>query len=125
MRLLALFILVTATLAAAPAWKAGVSSVVITPQRPVWMAGYAARTQPSQGVMHDLHAKALALDDGSGKPAVLVTTDLLGLTAKVSAAVARAVEKQYGIPRHRLMLTSTHTHCGPVVGTQLAVAYNL
>lgn len=125
MRTLALLLSVTASLSAAPAWKAGVSSIVITPQRPVWMAGYAARTQPSQGVMHDLHAKALALDDGSGKPAVLVTTDLLGLTAKISASVSRAVEKQYGIPRHRLMLTATHTHCGPVIERQLAVAYDL
>ena len=43
------------------AWKAGVATVVITPERSMWMAGYAARNKPSEGKIHDLHAKALAL----------------------------------------------------------------
>jgi neutral ceramidase len=110
---------------AAPAWKAGVAAVTITPEKPLWMAGYAARKEPSRGTLHDLHAKALALSDGSGKPVVLVTADLLGFTAKVSGAIARRVERQYGLPRARLMLTATHTHCGPVIDRQLAVAYDL
>ncbi|HWQ56412.1 MAG TPA: neutral/alkaline non-lysosomal ceramidase N-terminal domain-containing protein [Bryobacteraceae bacterium] len=125
MKTCVLVLFLSFTLGAAPAWKAGVSSVVITPETPIWMAGYADRKQPSQGKLHDIHAKALALDDGSGKPAVLVTTDLLGLTAKVSDTIARDAEKKFGLPRHRLMLTSTHTHCGPVVDRQLAVAYDL
>ena len=28
-------------------WKAGVASMVITPEQPMWLAGYAARTHPS------------------------------------------------------------------------------
>ena len=31
---------------AVPEWKAGVASVVITPQRPIQMAGYANRQVP-------------------------------------------------------------------------------
>ncbi len=27
-------------------WKAGVASVVVTPDEPMWMAGYAARDSP-------------------------------------------------------------------------------
>jgi neutral ceramidase len=125
MKICALLALLPLSMGAAPAWKAGVSAVAITPESSVWMAGYAARKQPSEGVLHDLHAKALALDDGSGRPAVLVSADLLGFTAKVSAAIARAAEKKFGVPRHRLMLTASHTHSGPVIDRQLAVAYNL
>ena len=44
-------------------WKAGAASVVITPEGPMWMAGYAARDKPSEGKVHDLNAKALALED--------------------------------------------------------------
>ncbi|MHC4567864.1 MAG: neutral/alkaline non-lysosomal ceramidase N-terminal domain-containing protein, partial [Planctomycetota bacterium] len=44
-------------------WKAGVASVVITPEKSMWMAGYAARKAPSEGKVHDLWAKALALED--------------------------------------------------------------
>ena len=41
-------------------WKAGTGRVAITPKEPMWMAGYAARTKPSEGAVHDLWAKALA-----------------------------------------------------------------
>ncbi len=44
-------------------WKAGVASTVITPDESMWMAGYAARTKPSEGKIHDLYAKVLALED--------------------------------------------------------------
>jgi len=106
-------------------WKAGVAKVVITPTRSVWMAGYAARTKPSEGVAQDLYAKALALEDSSGRRAVLVTTDLLGLPASVSRRVAERVEKQYTLPRERLIFNSSHTHYSPVLDRVLEIAYEM
>ena len=47
-------------------WRAGVASLDITPQRSLWMAGFALRKQPSQGTALPLHAKALALQAGGG-----------------------------------------------------------
>jgi neutral ceramidase len=124
MKLCVLF-LTSATLLVAAGWKAGVSATVITPARPIWMAGYSARKQPSAGTLQDIYAKALALQDSSGTRVVLVTTDLLGITKEVAADVAEKVRKQYGLSRDRLMFNSSHTHCGPVIGRMLAVAYNL
>jgi hypothetical protein len=46
-------------------WKAGVATAVITPDGPVWMAGYASRTKPAEGKAQDLFAKALAFDDAA------------------------------------------------------------
>ncbi|MFN9293257.1 MAG: hypothetical protein ACK6EB_34705, partial [Planctomyces sp.] len=46
----------------APLEKAGVAKVEITPEGPIWMAGYAARKHPSEGVVAPLYAKALAID---------------------------------------------------------------
>src|SRR5437867_3562804 len=60
-------------------WNAGVASVVITPSQPMWMAGYASRTKPSDGVLSELHAKALVLEDKTGTRAVIVTTDLISI----------------------------------------------
>jgi hypothetical protein len=110
---------------AAPEWKAGVATTVITPSKSIWMAGYSARKRASEGVMQDIYAKALALQDRKGERFVLVTTDLLGLTAKVSENVAERARKKYGLGRDRLMFNSSHTHCGPVIDRMLAVAYNL
>ncbi|HUQ90825.1 MAG TPA: neutral/alkaline non-lysosomal ceramidase N-terminal domain-containing protein [Bryobacteraceae bacterium] len=97
-------------------WKAGVAKVKITPDEPIWMAGYAARTKPSEGVQTDLYLKVLALDDGSGRSAVLVTTDLVGLRRQVADKIAERCAKQYGITRDRLAINSSHTHSGPTTG---------
>ena len=34
----------------ATSWKAGVAKTDITPAESIWMAGYGARTRPSEGV---------------------------------------------------------------------------
>ncbi|MPZ19083.1 MAG: hypothetical protein GEV06_14385 [Luteitalea sp.] len=108
-----------------PAWSAAVAAVDITPAAKIWMAGYAARTLPSQGVAMPLHAKALALEDEHGTRAVLVTADILGFTDRIAERVATAAERRYGLPRARLLLNASHTHCGPVVDDMLSVAYDL
>jgi len=109
--------------AARQAWKAGLAQVIITPQKPLWMAGYASRTKPSEGVIQELYAKALALEDHSGKRAVLVTSDLLGFPAAVSHNIAERVERQHHLERARLLLSSSHTHGGPVIGKTLGLMY--
>ena len=109
--------------AAHPQWKAGLAQVIITPQKPLWMAGYAARTKPSEGTYQELYAKALALEDHAGKRAVLVTSDLLGFPAAVSHNIFEQVEKRHHLRRDQLLLSSSHTHTGPVIGKMLQVAY--
>ena len=110
-------LLASAALAAAPPplWKAAASSRVITPAAPIWLSGYEDRTHPSEGVLRDLYVKALALEDESGRPAVLVTADILGYTRETAAAVAERCSKQFGIPRDRLVLNASHTHSAPVI----------
>jgi len=110
-------------LAAGEAWKAGLARAIITPQKSLWMAGYASRKKPSEGTVQELYAKALALEDYAGKRAVLVTSDLLGLPASVSHNIAERVEKQHHLERDQLLLSSSHTHCGPVIGEMLRIMY--
>jgi hypothetical protein len=105
-------------------FKAGISRAVITPQLPIWLSGYASRTNPATGVMHDLWAKALALQDESGGRAVIVTTDLIGLPRELSEEVARQVEKKHNLRRAQLLLSSSHTHSGPAVRPNLSVMFD-
>jgi putative membrane-bound dehydrogenase-like protein len=111
--------------AADPAYKAGVATAVITPEKPMWMAGYAARNKPSEGTRHDLHAKALCLEDAAGKRLVLVTADLIGIPRYLSDEVSAEAAKQFGLNRDQLMLTASHTHCGPVLRENLIDMYGL
>jgi neutral/alkaline ceramidase-like enzyme len=109
---------------AAP-FSAGVASADITPDRSLWMAGFALRKQASQGVALPLHAKALAFKSGSQPAAVLVTVDLLGVTRSITDRVSAEVQRRHRIPRANLLFNASHTHCGPVVDEQLSVAYDL
>ena len=109
----------------AAGWRAGAATIDITPDRSLWMAGFAARTEASQGVALPLHAKALALECANQPTAVLVTTDLLGVTAGMTDRVAALVQRRHGLRRPTLLFNASHTHCGPVVDEQLSVAYGL
>ncbi len=123
-------LLLAALLVVAPSqepsgWQAGTAKAAITPRGPIWMAGYAARTKPSEGKTHDLWAKALAIKDPRGKLAVLVTIDVCGVGAEVSNAVRNAAKADHGLDRDRIVLACSHTHSGPVVGKNLITMYRL
>lgn len=122
---LSLLLLMISTGAVRAEWKAGVAKVDITPQEPIWMAGYAARTKPSEGVLQRLYAKAVALEDETGKRSILVTADLLGFTRDMWQPISEAVETRYGISRDRLVLNASHTHSGPVTGQMGRPTYEL
>lgn len=111
--------------AMAAGWKAGTARVVITPKQPMWMAGYGGRSHPSEGAEHDLWAKALVVEDPSGTRAVLVTLDVCGIGRDVSNQVRDALKDRLGLDRARIVLACSHTHCGPVVGSNLITMYPL
>lgn len=109
----------------AAGWKAGVARVVITPEQSMWMAGYALRDHASEGTMHDLWAKALVLEDQKGKKAVLVTSDLLGFPKAMSDHIRDRIKTQYNLSRDQVILSSSHTHSGPVLASALYDIYPL
>src|SRR5579871_1760386 len=100
-------------------WKAGVAVQKITPQEPMWMAGYGMRNKPAEGKLTELYVKALALEDPKGERLVLLTSDLVGIPRSLSEPVAEEVRKRKALPRQRLMFTVSHTHCGPVLNDAL------
>ncbi|WP_161602437.1 neutral/alkaline non-lysosomal ceramidase N-terminal domain-containing protein [Tautonia marina] len=95
-------------------WSAGVATAEITPDGPVWLAGYAARKEPSNGVLAPIFAKALALRDAEGETVVLVALDLVGVKRPLFNRVASLVSEAYGLPKEALTLVSSHTHCAPL-----------
>ena len=94
-------------------WKAGTATAVVTPQKLLWMAGYAARKKPAEGKVQDLFAKALALQDEQGNRLVFVTLDLIGVPQSVRHTVAERAEKEFKLPPANLVMNASHTHSGP------------
>jgi Neutral/alkaline non-lysosomal ceramidase, N-terminal len=106
-------------------WKAGAAKVRITPAKLMWMSGYASRTRPAEGTLHDLWAKALVLENSGGQRCALVTLDLVGIPRALSVEVCTDLEKKYNLPRRAIWLSVSHTHTGPVVRSNLAPMYAL
>jgi hypothetical protein len=104
-------------------WKAGVARGVITPDQPLWMAGYANRDHPSEGKLVDLWAKALALKDSAGKQVVLVTADLVGIPKKLSDHIRDELKRRFNLSRSQIAINTSHTHTVPVLADALVAIY--
>lgn len=113
------------SLSADDTWQAGVATKIITPPQFMWMSGYASRDKPAQGRIHDLYAKALMLQDPAGRSCVIVTLDLVGIDRKTSQSICESIQKSLGLERSQVALATSHTHSGPVVGTNLLAMYSL
>jgi hypothetical protein len=98
-----------------PGWKVGLARIKITPERPVFLSGYASRNKPFEKIENDLFAKAMVLEDGAGRRAVLVTTDIIGFPAAIAEAICAAVQKKLDLKREQILLNSSHIHTGPML----------
>jgi len=106
-------------------YRAGVAKIDITPEEPIRLSGYSSRTHPSEGVLHKLYARALALEGAKGGRVVIVAADIIGLPRSLSDEVAARVQKKYGLDRAQLLLNCSHTHTGPIIWPNLATMYDL
>lgn len=96
--------------------RCGLARVKLTPLKEAPLAGYAARRgRPGQGIHDDLYARALLLDNGQQKVA-LVATDLLFIPQELREAVIRKIERgEKRLGTHvmdHLLLAATHNHSG-------------
>ncbi|MBI5774089.1 MAG: neutral/alkaline non-lysosomal ceramidase N-terminal domain-containing protein [Verrucomicrobia bacterium] len=94
-------------------WKAGVATVLLTPQTNIWMAGYASRNKPADGKTTELYGKALALEDDRGARLVMVTLDLIGVPRTLRKNLERRCGAAYQLPPEGILLNASHTHSGP------------
>ena len=106
--------------------KAGVARIDITPDKPVTMSGYDARTGLSTGVHDPLSARVLAFEAG-GKRLVLVSTDLIGFYSGTADHMRQALLREFGLQPSELFLTAIHDHAGPAltIDPQRGHAHNL
>lgn len=105
-------------------WQIGISRRVITPQTPVWLAGYPSKRIPD-GKIHDLWVKVLAFKAPDGTCAVLATTDHMGMSKIIYEGLYARLQQRFGLERAGFMFTFSHNHCGPVLKDDLVDYYPL
>jgi hypothetical protein len=117
--------LVLSTGALLAQWQVGAGKADITPDEPIWLAGYGGRYRPSQGVLQKIWVKAAAFRDETGAVSVITTSDLVGLDTATVEEVSRRVHRRHGIPRERLLFNYSHNHSCPVTADVLHLYYVL
>jgi hypothetical protein len=95
-------------------WKAAVAKADVTPEEPMWMAGYAARKAPHEKILQPLFVKVLGLEDAGGARFFFVTMDLIGVPRPFRDAVEAAAGKR-GIAPESILINASHTHSGPMI----------
>ncbi|MEP7111168.1 MAG: neutral/alkaline non-lysosomal ceramidase N-terminal domain-containing protein [Ferruginibacter sp.] len=93
---------------------AGTSKILITPGTPIPMSGYGGRNAPFKGVHDDLFARVIAFSDGVNK-AILITTDLIGISNSIWEETTKRISKETGIKKEYVLLSAVHNHGGPVI----------
>jgi hypothetical protein len=93
--------------------RAGAAAVVITPAPGTPMAGY-YHERGAEGVHDDLFAKALVLESGSSRVA-LVALDLITTTRDLVDDARAEIGKTTKVPGAWVMISATHAHTGPVL----------
>ena len=92
--------------------RAGTAKIDITPEKPVKMAGYAGRTDLSDGI-HDPLSARVVIFENDGQRLVLVSTDLLGFYNETAEPLRKAILNEFKLKPSELFLTAIHTHAGP------------
>jgi len=107
-------------------FRAGAASVDISPKQfPVIVSG-GFLEQYANRLVDPLHARALVLDDGTGK-IVIAIVDTLMMARELIDGVKQRAAAATGIPAERMLIAATHTHSAPssmgALGTGTDAAY--
>jgi len=93
--------------------RAGVAAIDITPDLPVQMGGYSARTALSKGVHDRLIARVTAFEN-NGKRLVLVSCDLWDIRGDaIFRYLQKPILREFDLKEDELFLCATHSHASP------------
>jgi neutral ceramidase len=97
--------------------RAGAASVDITPPPGVPMAGY-YYVRYNEGTQDPLYAKALVFEKDGVKTGV-VALDLIGAPRELVERARVMIEGLTSVPGVNVMISATHSHTGPEMGSRL------
>ena len=102
--------------------EVGVARVDITPEGPIRLAGYGARSKSeSDKIIHRLEAEAMAFGTDAEHPSVVITIDLVGITQQITSKVKQQLLEKAGINPAQVVICASHTHGGPEIGNLLNI----
>lgn len=103
-------------------FRAGAAGGDITPELGSMIIGGFSPT-PARHIHDPLLVRALVLDDGASRLA-LVVCDNIGLPREVCDEAKRLTRERSGLPPERILIAATHTHSGITAGTETSIGPN-
>ncbi|MGI6083463.1 MAG: hypothetical protein ACOYEP_11395 [Limnochordia bacterium] len=92
---------------------AGAATMDITPLLGASIAGL-FHDRKAEDVSDPLHAKAVVLDNGECRLAMVIL-DLIGISGEYVKVIRELVTESTGIPGENVLIACTHTHTGPTI----------
>jgi len=96
------------------AFQAGIATVDVTPPVGTWLAGFAGRSKGSEGIHDPLRSRALVLDDGATRLA-LITNDIISVRYETIDELKSMIFDECGLQPEQVMINCSHTHSGPAM----------
>lgn len=89
--------------------KFAVAKQSITPDTPVFLAGFGTRDRKSEGVLDEIFVKVALLE--SVELLVVITLDALGGDRSFVTGIKIALREVYGLKAEQILINFSHTHC--------------
>ncbi|MDD4107950.1 MAG: hypothetical protein PHH93_04440 [Prolixibacteraceae bacterium] len=90
-------------------FRAGAATSNITPQLGGGIVGNFGNPPPATHVHDELHARCLALDDGSTQ-LIFIIVDIIGLNRDLIDETKRIIFEETNIPPSNVLISAVHTH---------------
>jgi len=103
-------------------FRAGAAIGDITPELGMLIIGGFSPT-PARHINDPLHVRALALDDGNSRLAIVIV-DNLALPHEVCDLAKRMTRQLTGLEPARVLIASTHTHSAATAGSETSMGPN-
>lgn len=97
-------------------WRAGAARESITPDpsEPHVLYGFRARDDDTMdGIENDIYARAVALEDGTGRRLLFVSVEVLFITHEMRAWLEERCRERWDVEPDALVLNPSHTHYAP------------
>lgn len=89
------------------------AKTIITPLKPIRLAGFAHRIGNYTGVKQDIMARFVVLEDDSKARTAILSVEMLCVTDEMTNTIRDYLSDHYGIPAENVLISATHNHSAP------------
>ncbi len=95
--------------------KLGTAKIVITPEKPIRLCGYATRTKAFEKIEEDIYVR-VHIQEQDEKRFLYIYADLLWWNSEFVLAFRKILAERTGVKEDNIYFVASHNHSGPATG---------